>query len=103
MLIVNDREASEVTENDPGKLRLMNELRLAKAQYVALELEILNARDHSIGQAAELATARHGLGAVRHELVTVRHELAAVRSSTTWKIGRFFMLPIRVLRRVGRR
>ena len=114
MLFVSNQENDEAAEFDPEKLRLVNEFRFAKARLAALELEILNGRDHAIGQTAELATVRHELATVRHELATVRHalrqetaavrqELAAVRSSTTWKIGRCFMLPIRVLRRIGRR
>ena len=114
MLFVSNQENDEAAEFDPEKLRLVNDLRFAKARLAALELEILNGRDHAIGQTAELATVRHELATVRHELATVRHalrqetaavrqELAAVRSSTTWKIGRCFMLPIRVLRRIGRR
>jgi len=114
VLFVSNQENDEAAEFDPEKLRLISELRFAKARLAALELEILNGRDHAIGQTAELATVRHELATVRHELATVRHalrqetaavrqELAAVRSSTTWKIGRCFMLPIRVLRRIGRR
>lgn len=83
--------------------RLANELRIAQARQAALELEILNARDHTIGRAAELATTQHELAVARHQLAALRHELAAVRSSTTWKLGRFLMLPIRILRRLGRR
>lgn len=107
MLFVSNQENDEAAELDPEKLRLVNELRFAKARLAALELEILNGRDHAIGQTAELATVRHELATVRHalrqETAAVRQELAAVRSSTTWKIGRCFMLPIRVLRRIGRR
>ncbi len=107
MLFVSNQENDEAAEFDPEKLRLVNELRFAKARLAALELEILNGRDHAIGQTAELATVRHELATVRHalrqETAAVRQELAAVRSSTTWKIGRCFMLPIRVLRRIGRR
>ena len=107
MLFVSNQENDEAAEFDPEKLRLINELRFAKARLAALELEILNGRDHAIGQTAELATVRHELATVRHalrqETAAVRQELAAVRSSTTWKIGRCFMLPIRVLRRIGRR
>lgn len=107
MLFVSNQENNEAAEFDPEKLRLVNELRFAKARLAALELEILNGRDHAIGQTAELATVRHELATVRHalrqETAAVRQELAAVRSSTTWKIGRCFMLPIRVLRRIGRR
>ena len=105
-------EQQEVIE-----LRLANELRIAQARQAALELEILNARNHTVGRAAELATtqhelavARHQLAALRHELAVARHQLAAlrheltaVRSSTTWKLGRFLMLPIRILRRLGQR
>ena len=104
---MSNQENNEAAEFDPEKLRLVNELRFAKARLAALELEILNGRDHAIGQTAELATVRHELATVRHalrqETAAVRQELAAVRSSTTWKIGRCFMLPIRVLRRIGRR
>jgi hypothetical protein len=107
VLFVSNQENDEAAEFDPEKLRLVNELRFAKARLAALELEILNGRDHAIGQTAELATVRHELATVRHalrqETAAVRQELAAVRSSTTWKIGRCFMLPIRVLRRIGRR
>ena len=107
MLFVSNQENDEAAEFDPEKLRLVNELRFAKARLAALELEILNGRDHAIGQTAELATVRHELATVRHalrqETAAVRQELAAVRSSTTWKIGRCFMLPIRVLRRIGQR
>ena len=91
-------EQQEVIE-----LRLANELRIAQARQAALELEILNARDHTIGRAAELATTQHELAVARHELAALRHELTAVRSSTTWKLGRFLMLPIRILRRLGQR
>ena len=104
---MSNQENDEAAEFDPEKLRLVNEFRFAKARLAALELEILNGRDHAIGQTAELATVRHELATVRHalrqETAAVRQELAAVRSSTTWKIGRCFMLPIRVLRRIGRR
>lgn len=91
-------ERQEVIE-----LRLANELRIARTRQAALELEILNARDHTIGRAAELATTRHELAVARHQLAALRHELTAVRSSTTWKLGRFLMLPIRILRRLGQR
>ena len=104
---MSNQENDEAAEFDPEKLRLVNELRFAEARLAALELEILNGRDHAIGQTAELATVRHELATIRHalrqETAAVRQELAAVRSSTTWKIGRCFMLPIRVLRRIGRR
>ena len=91
-------EQQEVIE-----LRLANELRIAQARQAALELEILNARDHTIGRAAELATTQQELAVARHQLAALRHELTAVRSSTTWKLGRFLMLPIRILRRLGQR
>jgi hypothetical protein len=92
-----------VEQQEVIELRLANELRITQARQAALELEILNARDHSIGRAAELATTQHELAVARHQLAALRHELAAVRSSTTWKLGRFLMLPIRILRRLGQR
>jgi hypothetical protein len=92
-----------VEQQEVIELRLANELRIAQARQAALELEILNARDHTIGRAAELATTQHELAVARHQLAALRHELTAVRSSTTWKLGRFLMLPIRILRRLGQR
>jgi chromosome segregation ATPase len=99
-----------VEQQEVVELRLANELRVAQARQAALELEILNARDHTIGRAAELANtqhelavARHQLAAARHQLAALRRELAAVHSSTTWKLGRIVMLPIRILRRLGQR
>ena len=37
---------------------------------------------------------------MKGNVVTLRKEIDDLKSSTTWKVGRFFMLPIRVLRRI---
>jgi hypothetical protein len=40
------------------------------------------------------------LRSVKGNVVTLRKEIDDLKNSTTWKVGRFFMLPIRVLRRI---
>ncbi|NDH92715.1 MAG: hypothetical protein EBY79_06450 [Actinobacteria bacterium] len=42
-------------------IRLTNELRLANERLAALELEVLNSRDHAIGRATEIGELRHRL------------------------------------------
>jgi hypothetical protein len=42
-------------------IRLTNELRLANERLAALELEVLNSRDHAIGRATEVGELRHRL------------------------------------------
>jgi len=37
---------------------------------------------------------------IKGNAVSLRKELDDLKSSTTWKVGRFFMLPVRLLRRV---
>jgi hypothetical protein len=92
-----------------------------------LELQMLNSRDFALGQAAEIGGLRmrleqlnidnsnHRAHIMRLEnalseasqvvalnvrlLERSRDESFILRSSTTWKIGRFVMLPIRFLKR----
>lgn len=42
-------------------IRLTNELRLTNERLAALELEVLNSRDHAIGRATEVGELRHRL------------------------------------------
>jgi len=137
--VVREFALSELALSEP---LLVNELRLARERQAALELEVLNSRDHAVGRAAEIGAWRYRLirqaaiyeqrlcDQASHEanhrahiarLETALHtasgqiqqqnsnvgdlhrELLALRASTTWRLGRLLMLPIRILKRVVRR
>lgn len=56
---------------------------------------------------ARLETALQGAAQARQQNFSgvgdLRRELDALRASTTWRLGRLLMLPIRILRRIARR
>lgn len=126
----NDR-SSEVVQRDESIFRLQLQLQQALHKCAEFELQVLNSRDHALGQAAEIGALHFQLERhitdIRNHLAHIsrletalleagqsvveqvnmlessRREVNALRSSTTWKIGRFFMLPVRVLKRLTRR
>lgn len=137
--VASELALGEVAHSEP---RLVNELRLARERQAALELEVLNSRDHAAGRAAEIGEWRYRLirqaaiyeqrlcDQASHEANHRAHiarletalqtasrqaqqpggnvgdlhrELLALRASTTWRLGRVLMLPIRILKRVVRR
>ena len=70
---------------------------------------MLTIRDHVIGLEAEAATSRKRAIALQAELDTLQHELnmaaadrTSVYASSTWRIGRIALLPVRLIRRVIR-
>jgi hypothetical protein len=62
-------------------IRLTNELRLANERLAALELEVLNSRDHAIGRATEVGELRHRLlaQAAMYETHDVNHRAHIAR------------------------
>lgn len=62
-------------------IRLTNELRLANERLAALELEVLNSRDHAIGRATEVGELRHQLSEARqtHATHDVNHRAHIAR------------------------
>jgi hypothetical protein len=129
--LVSDSVARSNLQHEALELRLAAELRAVRAQRAALELEVLNSRDFAIGQAAEIGTLRFELEkqastAAVHDTNHREHiarledalrdvtrraaqadalqdQLATLRASTTWRLGRALMLPIRVAKRLLRR
>ena len=78
-----------------------------------LRLQLMQLRDHAIGTTAQVGELRARLQEKEVELEKkntrisrLRKDLeqqeARLRASLTWRIGNFFMLPIRVLRRLLR-
>jgi hypothetical protein len=77
-------------------------LRLTEQQLRDTETHLLHSRDFAIGAAAELGEHRALLEqeAVRNK--RLKNELNRVYKSSTWRIGRMMLLPVRVLRRLSR-
>ena len=105
-------------------------LQIAEQKIMQLELALLQSRDFSIGTAAEMGEMRvaynspeklkvaethiknHVLHIERLEQAMVElnrssafhavrsTQLDSVYNSTSWKIGRFIMIPIRILRKI---
>lgn len=78
-----------------------------------LRLQLMQLRDHAIGATAQVGELRARLQQIESELEKKSIRIAqlrkdidqreiVVRSSMTWRIGSFVMLPIRILRRLLR-
>jgi hypothetical protein len=128
---VSDDALLDAAVRDATELRLTTALRAALEQKAAFELEVLNARDHAATQAAMIGELRHrlALSTQIHELHDKNHrehierleaalreasklanqadglrrQITVMRSSSTWKLGRVIMLPVRLTRRMLRR
>jgi len=73
-------------------------LRLTQHQLRDTETRLMHSRDFAIGAAAEVGEHRAllELEALRNK--KLKNELNRVYKSSTWRIGRMMLLPIRVLR-----
>ncbi|MGA1262230.1 MAG: hypothetical protein ACO31F_09485, partial [Ilumatobacteraceae bacterium] len=122
---------SESIQHAEVVARLQLQLQQVLQRCAELELQMLNSRDFALGQAAEIGGLRMRLEQLTTDnsnhrahierlenalseasqvvalnvrlLERSRDESVILRSSTTWKIGRFMMLPIRFLKRFVRR
>ena len=127
---MSDDAVLDAAIRDATELRLTTALRAALEQKAAFELEVLNARDHAAAQAALIGELRHQLKSARdleihdknhrdhiarleaalreatraaNQVDALRREIASVKNSSTWKIGRMMMRPVRVVKRLLRR
>ena len=86
---------------------------LSPSVEAELRLQLMQLRDHAIGTTAQVGELRARLQEKEVELEKknarisrLRKDLdqqdARLRASLTWRIGNFFMLPIRILRRLLR-
>ena len=122
---------SDSVHHDDAVVRLHLQLQHVLQRCAELELQMLNSRDFALGQAAEIGGLRMRLEQLTTDnsnhrahierlenalseasqvvalnarlLERSRDESFILRSSTTWKIGRFVMLPIRFLKSFARR
>ena len=72
-----------------------------------LQRELLAARDFAIGAAsrageahAQLAAQAGQLGAAQARIAFLSKHINRMRNSTTWKLGRIMMLPVRVIKKI---
>ena len=72
------------------------------AQFKEMALAILDARDYAIGASAELGELRFRHDEAVREIDSLVHQLNLLHGSRTWKIGRFVLLPLRVVRKALR-
>jgi len=126
----NDAEATPQSDNDNLRIQLIEaQLRLFEVRDFAIgasaragemqarlttkELELANALTmnqekniHIQNHAAHIARLEQALAEVEsraRELVSRSAQLDRVHASTTWRLGRLLMLPVRILRRLLRR
>ena len=78
-----------------------------------LRLQIMQLRDHAIGTTAQVGELRARLqekevelekknARISHLRKNLDQQEARLRATFTWRVGNFFMLPIRILRRLSR-
>jgi chromosome segregation ATPase len=101
-----------------------SKLQIAEQKIMQLELSLLQSRDFSIGAAAEVGEMRVGRSQlkdqlkdadfhIKNHLTHIKRleealvekqarsaELDRVYISASWKIGRFVMIPVRILRKI---
>ena len=99
--VLNSRDHAIGRAAEIGELRY----RLVK-QAAVYEHRLLDAATHDANHRAhiarlETALAEVGRRAARAE--TLEREIAALRSSSTWRLGRLLMSPVRAVKRLLRR
>ena len=86
---------------------------LSPSVEAELRLQLMQLRDHAIGTTAQVGELRARLQEKEVELEkksarnshlrkNLDQQEARLRATLTWRVGNFFMLPIRILRRLLR-
>ncbi len=90
-----------------AKLREYPELiaEIARLQTVVNDLttQLIHSRDYAMGKAAELGELHLVVADLNQQIKRARNQLKRAHESTTWKLGRMVMLPVRLAKRVLRR
>ncbi len=71
-----------------------------KKQVLDLQLELLAARDFAMGAASRAGEAQAQLGAAQAQVAFLSKHINRMRNSTTWKLGRIMMLPVRIIKKL---
>lgn len=69
-------------------------------ELIRVHEEILHLRDYAIGITAELGVMRARYAKAQVEVESLIEQLDMIHSSRTWRIGRFMILPLRLVRRI---
>ena len=99
--VLNSRDHAIAQATHIGELRH----RLIK-QAAVLEMrrnEFAIHKDNYLAHIARLEAALTDTSKTAAHAESLRRELAAIRNSSTWRAGRFLMLPVRALKRLLRR
>ena len=68
-----------------------------------LTTQLIHSRDYAMGKAAELGELHMVVADLHQQLKRARNQLKRAHESTTWKLGRLVMTPVRLVKRVLRR
>lgn len=98
---------SDQAEEDLADLRqrfhtMQAEMEHLQAATQEMQMQLLNARDAMIGTSAELGTMRARYESAQRQVDSLVHQLDLLHTSRTWRIGRFALLPLRLIQRVLR-
>jgi chromosome segregation ATPase len=87
---------SEVPELRTEVARLQGVINDLERHINDLTTQLIHSRDYAMGKAAEL-------GELHIHVAEIQQQLKRAHESTTWKLGRMVMLPVRLAKRVLRR
>jgi len=99
--VLNSRDFAVGQAAQIGELRhkLIKQAALMELRFHESEIHSGNYREHI----ARLESALAESARVAAQVDVLRRELTATRSSTTWRLGRVLMFPVRVVKRLLRR
>jgi chromosome segregation ATPase len=94
---------SEVPELRTEVARLQGVINDLERHINDLTTQLIHSRDYAMGKAAELGELHIHVAEIQQQLTRARNQLKRAHESTTWKLGRMVMLPVRLAKRVLRR
>ena len=94
---------SEVPELRTEVARLQGVINDLERRINDLTTQLIHSRDYAMGKSAELGELHIHVAEIQQQLKRARNQLKRAQESTTWKLGRMVMLPVRLAKRVLRR
>lgn len=94
---------SEIPELRTEVARLHGVINELERRINDLTTQLIHSRDYAMGKAAELGELHIHVAEIQQQLKRARNQLKRAHESTTWKLGRMVMLPVRLAKRVLRR
>ena len=94
---------SEVPELRTEVARLQGVVNDLERRINDLTTQLIHSRDYAMGKAAELGELHIHVAEIQQQLKRARNQLKRAHESTTWKLGRMVMLPVRLAKRVLRK